>query len=379
MKKLLDYLAIFFLFIMYVYVACISNIPNEIILLSGEKLNIKTVWGIDTLETSTTSSENTNKTNVEVKLFGIAPVKDITVTTLENYEVVPVGKIVGLKLYTNGILIVGMSEIEDANNTLVKPFDNLDIKEGDTILKVNETEIDSIENLKEEVNNSKGENLDLTLLRDGSLLTANIKPVRTTNDEYKLGLWVKDAATGVGTMSFYEPKTQNFAALGHGIIDNDTNKLIDIDCGEIVNSKIISIEKSENGKAGEIKGAIGGQSTLGEVTKNTDFGIYGRINNLTSLNVNTNKSVKVALRNEIELGEATMICALDNSVAKEYKINIEEIYFDNDFNNKSMLVEITDKELLDRTGGIVRGLSGSPIIQNGKFIRCDYKCACKSS
>lgn len=213
MKKLVDYLAILFLFIIYVYVACISNIPNEIILLSGENLELKTVYGMETIQTSNVSNESINKSNVEVKLFGLAKIKDITVTTLENFEVIPAGKIIGLKLYTNGILVVGMSEVEDINNEMVRPFNEIDIKEGDTILKVNEVEIDSIENLQEEVNKCEGKNVDLTILRDGTLLTANIKPAKTEEDEYKLGLWVKDAATGVGTMSFYEPNTKSFAAL----------------------------------------------------------------------------------------------------------------------------------------------------------------------
>lgn len=377
MKKIRDYIAIFFLFILYSYFVCISNIPNEVILLSGEELNIKTLWGIETTEISKVSNENVNKTNIEVSLFGLAPIKNIDATILEDYEIMPLGKVIGLKLYTNGILIVGMSEIEDESHSLVKPFDKLDIKEGDTIIKVNETEISSIENLKTEVNKSKGRNLDLTLLRDGTILTANIKPVRTKNNEYKLGLWVKDVATGVGTASFYEPKSQKFAALGHGITDNDTGKLINIDFGEVVTSKIVSITKSEHGKAGEIKGAIGRQPTIGEVTKNTDFGIYGKINNMSLLNMGSRQSVKVALRNEIQRGEAEMLCTLEDGITKSYKIKIEEIYYDNDFNNKSMLIEVDDEELLKKTGGIVRGLSGSPIIQNGKFIRCSYQCFSK--
>lgn len=377
MKKLLDYLAISFLFVIYIYLACISNIPNEVILLSGEKLNIKTIWGMETLETSNVSNENINKSHIEVNLFGVATVKDITVTTLENYEVVPIGKVIGLKLYTNGVLVVGMSEIEDINNTLVKPFQGLDIKEGDTIIKVNETEIGSIDSLKEEVNKSQGNSMALTLLRDGTVLTANIIPAHTEENEYKLGLWVKDAATGVGTMTFYEKDSQNFAALGHGITDSDTDKLIDIDFGEIVTSKIISITKSEEGKAGEIKGAIGGQATVGEVNKNTEFGIYGKINNLSVLNLNSNKSMKVALRSEIKKGDAEMLCSFEDGITRSYKIKIEDIYYDNDFNNKSMLIEIVDEELLNKTGGIIRGLSGSPIIQNGKFVRSSYKCSCK--
>ena len=349
MRKLLDYLAISFLFISYIYLVCISNIPNEVILLSGEKLNIKTIWGIKTVETSNVSSESINKSNIEVTLFGIAKVKDIDVTTLENYEVVPVGKVIGLKLYTNGVLIVGMSEIEDMNNTLVRPFQGLDIKEGDTIIKVNETEIGSIESLKEEVNKSKGNSMALTLIRDGTALTANIIPAHTEENEYKLGLWVKDAATGVGTMTFYDKDTQNFAALGHGITDSDTDKLIDIDFGEIVTSKIISITKSEEGKAGEIKGVIGGQATVGEVNKNTEFGIYGKLNNLSVLSLSNNKSMQVALRSEIQKGDAEMLCSFEDGITRSYKIRIEDIYYDNDFNNKSMLIEIIDEELLNKS------------------------------
>jgi stage IV sporulation protein B len=269
-----------------------------------------------------------------------------------------------------------MSEIEDVNNSLVKPFDGLDIKAGDTIVKVNETEIDSVENLKEEVNKSEGNSLNLTLMRDGTMLTANIMPAQTEENEYKLGLWVKDTATGVGTMTFYNKDSQKFAALGHGITDNDTDKLIDIDFGEIVTSKIISITKSEDGKAGEIKGAISGQATIGKVTKNTEFGIYGEIDNLMNLGLSTNESMQVAIRSEIEKGKAEMLCTLEDGVTRSYEIEIEDIYYDNDFNNKSMLIKVTDEELLKKTGGIVRGLSGSPIIQNGKFVRCGYQCSC---
>lgn len=368
MRKILDCITILFLFIIYVYIVNISNMPKQIVLFGNEKMELKKMWGVETVETSSTSSSNVNKTNVEVKLFGILNVKDITVTTLENYEVVPIGKIIGLKLYTNGVLIVGMSEIEDINNSLVKPFDNIDIKEGDTIIEVNGTEIDSIENLQEKVNNSKGENIDLTLIRDGIVVTANIKPAKTEENEYKLGLWVKDAATGVGTITFYEPESKSFAALGHGITDSDTDKLIDIDSGEIVTSKVIDIKKSEQGEAGEIKGSISGQSTIGKVSKNTEFGIYGSLNNLTSLNIDTSNRIDVALRNEIKTGEAIMRCTLDDGICKDYKIEIEKIYLDNNSNNKSMLIKIVDKNLIEKTGGIVRGLSGAPILQNGKFV-----------
>ena len=369
MKKLNFILIIFILLIIYIYVSFITLIPDNIILLKGENLQIRDLPGIRFIYTASTSNNNINTNNAEITLFENIYLKNISITTMENMEVVPVGKIIGLKLYTNGVLIVGMSEIEDKNNILNKPYENSDIEEGDTILKINEKEVENIDILKNIVNESKGENLELTLLRNGNVITTSIKPIETNDNNYKLGLWVKDAATGVGTMTFYEPSSNSFAVLGHGITDSDTDSLINIDSGELVTSRIISVKKGEIDNPGEIKGTIVNQQTIGSVTKNTQFGVYGVLNNFSELNIDTSKKVKVALRDEIKEGDAKILCALDNSnITKEYDIKIEKIYKDNEYNNKSMLIRVTDKELLNKTGGIIRGLSGAPIIQNEKFV-----------
>ncbi len=367
MKNLKITITLFILIILYSYVANITLIPQHIILLQNETYTIKKLLGVDTIETISTANNSGNTTNVEVTLFG-AKVKDVTVDTIENVEVVPIGKIIGMKLYTNGVLIVGMSEVENIENQLINPAKACDIQEGDTIVKVNDTEIDDIESLKNVVNQSHGENVLLTLVRDGAVLTSNITPVQTEAEEYKLGLWVKDAATGVGTMTYYEKNTGNFAALGHGIVDSDTDKLIDIDSGEIVTSEIISITKAEVNNPGEIRGTIINQKTIGQVEKNTQFGIYGRLDNLTSLNIDTSEALPVALRDEIKVGEATVLCSLDGKNSKPYNIKIEKINTSNNYDNKSMLIRVTDDELIQHTGGIIRGLSGSPILQNGKFV-----------
>ena len=173
---------------------------------------------------------------------------------------------------------------------------------------------------------------------------------------------------GVGTITFYEPETKEFAALGHGILDVDTSKLIDIGKGELVTSKIVSIVKGENGKPGEIKGSIENGTSIGEINKNTFFGIYGKINNSAPLNINKKNALEVANRNEIKTGEASILCTLDESGPQEYKINIDKIYYNNNTNNKSMLIRVTDEKLIEKTGGIIQGMSGSPITQNGKFI-----------
>lgn len=368
MKKIKIVITILFLLIIYMYISNVTLIPKQIVLLEGENYKIRTLLGIDVIQTSAVVSENGNTSQVNLNMFGNT-VKQINVTRLENIEVIPVGKIIGLKLYTNGVLIVGMSEIENVNHQKERPYENLNIQEGDTILKVNDLEIQTIENLQKEINKSDGKNIDLTILKeDGTIETSNIKPVKVSNTEYKLGLWVKDAATGVGTLTYYEPNSKSFAALGHGITDSDTDKLIDIDSGNIVTSKIVSIQKGEQGKPGEIRGSIINQPTIGKVYKNTEFGIYGELTNLSNIKFNYSNKLKVALREEIQEGNAKVLCSLDGNETEEYNIKIEKIYKDNNEDNKSMLIEVTDKNLINKTGGIIRGLSGAPIIQNGKFI-----------
>lgn len=362
-------LLVLFLFVIYIYISNINSIPNNIILYKDENLKIKTIYGVKTVQTSSTLNEKENKTtiNYDVNLFGKIKVKEISVDILNEVKVVPVGKLVGLKLYTNGVLIVGMTEIENDNKEEIKPYENLDIKEGDIIYAINGKEIDSIKELREIINESGGEEIKLDTTRDGNILTTQIKPVKS-NNEYKLGLWVKDAATGVGTVTFYEKNSNKFAALGHGIVDNDTGSLIEIENGKLVTTEIISIKKGEKENPGEIKGTVVNQQEIGNVEKNTVFGIYGDITYLNRLNISKKDEYKVASREEIKEGKATILCTIENNKIEEYEIEIKKKYINNNENNKSMLIEIIDKELIEKTGGIIKGISGAPIIQNGKFV-----------
>jgi len=172
----------------------------------------------------------------------------------------------------------------------------------------------------------------------------------------------------VGTVTFYEPSTKTFGALGHGITDIDTNELINIASGEFITTRVLNITKGESGEPGKIQGTIENQQNIGTISKNSKFGIYGRVDNLSSLNVDTSKEMEVALRNEIQLGKATILCSLDNQKPQEYEIEIQKIYTENNYDNKSMQIKVTDRKLIEKTGGIIQGMSGSPIIQNGKFV-----------
>ena len=179
---------------------------------------------------------------------------------------------------------------------------------------------------------------------------------------------MRDATAGVGTLTFYEPSTNLFMSLGHGITDIDTEKIVDIATGELITANIVSINKGRKGIPGEIRGTIDTGNTIGKIYKNTNFGVYGLVTNKNYLNMNTNEEIEVASREEIKEGKAEIICQLDNNTKRKYNIEIERVYRNNNQDNKSMLIKITDQELLEKTGGIIQGMSGAPIIQNGKFI-----------
>lgn len=261
-----------------------------------------------------------------------------------------------------------MSEIEGVDNKMYKPYENSGIQEGDSIISVNNTKVSTTQDLIDSVNNSNGENLSIEYLHDQATLTCSITPVKTNNNQYKLGLWVRDSAAGVGTVTFYDPSTNSFAALGHGITDIDTEELINIDSGEFVTTRVLSISKGQSGSPGKIQGTIENQSNIGTISKNSRFGIYGTVINPLSLDIDYSKEMDIALREEIKEGKATILCNLDGNTTKEYEIEIEHIYKENNYDNKSMRIKVTDKDLIEKTGGIIQGMSGAPIIQNGKFV-----------
>ena len=372
MKLYKKILLILVLIIIYTYVCNISMLPNSIILMQGETLNLNTIFGLNVTSSETMqASSNLNNSIVEdtgtmdlsLDLFNLFSVKDVTVNVIPKTTVIPMGKAIGMKLYTEGVLVVGMSEIQGQ-----KPYEGSGIETGDTIVEINNEPINSTDELIECVNRSNGESLEIKYISNEEEKTTNIAPAKDSDNEYKLGFWVRDAAAGVGTLTFYEPSTGNFAALGHGINDVDTYDLIQIANGELVTTNILDIVKGEDGSPGEIRGSIENGTTLGKVSKNTALGIYGNITDVSRLNISTAKEMEVANRSEITTGKAEIMCELENGKIQNYEIEIQKIFIDNNENNKSMLIKVTDKELIEKTGGIIQGMSGAPIIQNGKFI-----------
>ena len=374
------FLLLVILLISYIYPIVIGYIPDRIVLFEGEEIDLPSIFGLsfrdnsneELVEVSSTTSQKISEeigvSKMQVSLFNNFFVKSVDVDVLPRTTVIPVGNLAGVKLYTNGVLVVGMSEIQGDDNRMYKPYEETGIEEGDTIVAINDSTIHSTEDLIQCVNMSLGNELEIEYVRDNQTMQCSMTPVKTADEQYKLGLWVRDSAAGVGTVTFYEPSTKSFAALGHGIVDIDTEQLINISSGEFVTTKILNIQKGEKGEPGRIRGTIDNQQNIGVISKNTRFGIYGVVDNVLALNLNNSKELEVALRDEIQTGKAKILCTLENGKTEEYEIEIEEIYKDNNYDNKSMKIKVTDNRLIEKTGGIIQGMSGSPIIQNNKFV-----------
>ena len=375
MKLYKKIIIVLLLLIIFIYVCNISLLPSNYIIMQGENLNIFTIIGLSIKEKSNSqtlqTASNINKTkvneigkiNLSLNLFNTFSIKDINVNVVSKTKVIPMGNAIGMKLYTDGVLVVGMSEIEGK-----KPYENSGIKEGDRIVQIDKNEISNTEQLMEAVNKCNGNKVSVKYIRDEKTITTSITPVKNGNNQYKIGLWVRDAAAGVGTLTFYEPSSEMFGTLGHGILDIDTSGLIKIANGELVTTNILSITKGKKGEPGEIRGSIESGYTIGSITKNTNFGVFGKLNKTSYINTQKSDEIEVALRDEIKTEDAQIICELENGKKQYYNIKIQKVFTNNNKDNKSMLIKITDEKLLEKTGGIIQGMSGAPIIQNGKFI-----------
>lgn len=369
---------VFFLLIIYIYVFAISVLPDKVVVFEGESINMRTIFGLnintnsDTIETASNNSEKvaekSGRATLEVSLFDKIFLKEVDVDILPKSTVIPVGSMAGVKLYTSGVLVVGMSEIEGIDNKKYRPYENTGIEEGDTIIQIDDKEILTTEELIDTINGSKGSILDIKYIHDEETKQCSMVPVETDENEYKIGLWVRDSAAGVGTVTFYEPETKSFGALGHGITDIDTEELINISSGEFITTRILNITKGESGNPGRIQGTVSEQKNIGKISKNSKFGIYGKVDNISNLGLDASKEMEVALREEIKTGKATILCTLDEQGPKEYEVEIEKIFTENNYDNKSMKIKVIDERLIEKTGGIIQGMSGSPIIQNGKFV-----------
>ncbi len=298
------------------------------------------------------------------KLFGLFPIKAVSVEVVDKEQVVPCGVPVGIYVKTDGILIIGTGSVVGHDGMNYEPAVNL-VKSGDYVKTVNEQVVKSKDDLIEKINQSQGEPVILGILREDEYIQIKVEPVKTEENDYKLGIWVRDDLAGVGTLTFYDSQGK-YGALGHPVSDMDTGLTVNLSEGTLYEAEIAGITKGEKGNPGEISGVITylDQYKLGSVEENTSVGIYGELQRVPEEN-QENQYYPVNLKQNIEKGEAVIVSSVSGE-RREYSINITNLDYNSD--NKGILFQVTDPELLNLTGGVIQGMSGSPILQNGKII-----------
>ena len=305
--------------------------------------------------------------NVKLSFFGLIPIKTVAVEAVPYEEVIPCGEIVGIRVNMDGILVLGVGNftVEDKE---ISPCKGI-IEAGDILLTCNGNVLEEKEDFRKYIEASKGESVTVTLKRDDEILEKILNPVYFPDeDTYKIGLWIRDSIQGIGTVTYVEPKTGYFGALGHGITDAETKKLMPIKEGEVVCTNITQIKKGLKGTPGEISGIIDvDEEIYGEVVENTALGIFGTLNDNFTEEL-AYSPMPIAFQDEVHEGKATILADLTQEGPMPYEVEIQKVAKYSSAPSKGMVIKITDPKLLELTSGIVQGMSGSPIIQDGKLI-----------
>lgn len=289
--------------------------------------------------------------------------EDLIKNTSEKTYVIPLGEAVGVKLYADGLLVIHTSEVVDGNNNIHSPAKDAGIRSSDRIISADGIKIATNEELSDYINKVK-RSVELEIARDEKLIKTFVSPVLSNDGSYKIGLWVRDSAAGIGTLTYYNPKDKSFASLGHAITDCDVGTVLQTSGGELVGCEIVSVKKGQNGNPGGLSGQLDNKS-LGKVLKNNEFGIFGKLDENSFIK---GTPIETAQRYQIKEGKAKILCDVDKNGVKSYDAEILSVSKEDKVDNKGIVLRITDSELLSKTGGIVQGMSGSPIIQNNRLV-----------
>lgn len=303
-----------------------------------------------------------------IKLLNLFPVKTVSVSAEPKKYVIPCGVPFGAKIYTDGIIVVDNPQKYDNKDFLgiKKSQSEKILQKGDVILKANNQEITSTDEFENIIKNSAGEDIILTVIRKDKKITLTLTPIKNeTESGYRAGVWVRDSSAGIGTMTFFDPSTKMFAGLGHGICDIDTGNMLSVFKGTVGKVSIMDVQKSQPGMPGEIHGYFTNEKPIGEIYSNSETGIYGKLYCEAQTNI---EPIEIAAKQDVKTGKAQIITAAENNTPKFYDINIDSINYNVNSPTKNIKLTITDPELLEKTGGIVQGMSGSPIIQNEALV-----------
>lgn len=383
MKQRLRLILLFFLvtdlcvvgYMVYHYVE--DMIPDYLMTYVGKEEEIELPSIFETEETvaalSVTSSshgfsmlsQETGEYQVPVKLFGVVPVKNVDVKVIQQMKIAPSGEPIGIYVETNGLLVLDTVEIEGRDGLTYAPGENV-LRTGDYILKWNNQSVATIRDLNKEIQETKDEKVSVLIRRNGEKVKVALRPVLATDQTYKIGTWVREDTQGIGTLT-YVTEEGKFGTLGHGITDVDTGTLLNLQGGELFQTKILDVIRGTKGEPGELQGYINMVATneIGKISSNTEIGVFGQMEE-NRIQDYAGDYMPVGMKQDIKEGKAYIYANLEGS-AKKYEIQIEKIDI-NSTDNKSMEIHVTDSRLLQLTGGIVQGMSGSPIVQDGKII-----------
>lgn len=302
--------------------------------------------------------------DLQIRALGLFPVKTTKVTVSQRRYVVLGGTVFGIKLYTQGVMVVGVDAVTTASGP-VNPAEKAGLKEGDVILKIEGEAVQRNKDVSAAVEKSGGAAMEFCIQRDEKEMTLQFTPALSAADNnYKAGIWVRDSSAGIGTLTFVDPQTKTLAGLGHAVCDVDTGETIPIAQGEAVQATVKGCYKSSGGKPGELVGVFM-EDTIGTLLQNGDTGLYGVLENAVDANA---KQTPVALKTEVQEGAAHILVTLDGVQAKYYDVELLRVYPNETTTKKNMVIKVTDAELIAQTGGIVQGMSGSPIVQNGMLV-----------
>ena len=308
-------------------------------------------------------SQNSPNRRESLKLFGVVPIKEVTLIEKDEKTVFVSGEVFGIKLYTDGVIIVGTQSVE-TDSGRVNPAESCGLQVGDVIISIDGEKVYTSDSVQNILNNNNGSSFDIKVKRDERYREFTLSPVYCEREGcYKAGMWVRDSTAGIGTLTYYDKDSGMFGALGHQVNDVDTNEIMPLLEGEAVSARVTDIKKASKGTTGSLECDFG-DYTVGRLTANTDCGIFGAYSAVPSFA----KPYPVASAQQVKKGKASLVSAVQNGEPKEYEIEITHISYNENNSQKNMVIKITDPELKELTGGIVQGMSGSPIVQDGRLV-----------
>lgn len=342
-----------------------SVLPDFYLVSRGDKLMVSSLFSISarpceskvTVAVSDGASTSSRYTKSTLMLFGTVPIKEVESKTIERPNLYPCGEPFGIKLITDGVMVVDLQKIDNSS-----PAKECGIREGDIIVSIDGETVKSNADVAKIIRATNGESCSVKIKRGKNDLTLTLQP-KLDGGCYKAGMWVRDSSAGIGTLTFYDEETGAFGGLGHAVCDADTKEPLPLSTGSLGEINLTGLNRSQSGNPGQLLGEFANSSSTGEILKNCTSGVFGTLNS----NPSSHKAIPLGFRQEITTGKATILTSIDNSGPKEYEISIEQINMSEDAEH-DLVIKVTDPELLEKAGGIVQGMSGSPIIQNGRLV-----------